>query len=399
MKVVVVAPPPPGDVWDEKALVIRRFANAVACFADVDLLLPADEDRVSVEGALTVRRFRATEPSPQRHAVLVELLLGPDASRGAPRCACADMVLTEAASSVPVEVQRELVRSSGSRSPGLLEHLLNDADVDLVILCDYSAPVVHDAVEVLPDDQRIVLLPLASPTASLDFAVHDHVFDRAAVCVPITEGERERLARRPRPMTSTLRDMRFVLQVHDLVWKNEPLGFEAAVPTIVVPRVWEPGYRTDELVALARDLETTFDGQLRVRLVGPGWKNVPGDLHGPFADSRFDVWRWSCRALAVLDPEPGKLLAREVLEGMMYGTPVVTPFRPGAALEHAQAGSAGLWYRTRGELEAVITALLDVETRDPLATQARLYADTTYRDTEAYLKSVGQLLEELVAVP
>lgn len=398
MRVSVVAPPPSG-AWDEKSLVVRRFANALACFADVELLLPAEEDSVRIEGALTVRRFRSTAPSRDRHALLLELVLGPALTRRSPRCACADDVLAGAATRMPIEVQEELVLSSGSRSPGLLEHLLDGSPGDVVVLCDYAAPVVHDTVRVLPDDRRVVLLPLAAPASFLDLAVHDVVFDRAAVTVVVTEGERVRILGRPTPTASTrLLDLRFVLQVHDLVWKNEPLAFRDT-PTVVVPRVWEADDRTDELVTLARDIEATFDGQLLVRLVGPGWKNVPGDLHGPFAESRFDVWRWCCRALAVLDPDPGKLLAREVLEAMMYGTPTVTPFYPGAALEHAQSGSAGLWYRTHSEMEAVLAALLDEQVRVPLGLQARLYADATYRDTDAYIKGVGELLEELLAVP
>lgn len=395
MKVLVVAPPQ-GDAWDEAWLVIRRFANAVACFAEVDLLLPALDDRVTTEGALTVRRFRATAPSHERHELLLELVLGPDPRRGSPRCACANRVLEDATKALPIDVQHELVASSGSRSPGLLEHLI-EAPADVVVLCGYDAPIVHDAVEVLPDDRKVILLPLATPVPFLDLEVHDPVFERAAATVLVTEGERSRILGRPRAAPQKLRDLRFVVQVHDLVWKNEPLTFDD-VPTIVVPRVWGIDVRTDELVAMARDLESTFDGRLHVRMVGPGWKNVPGDLHGPFAESRFDVWRWCCRALAVLDPDPGKLLAREVLEAMMYGTPVVTPFRPGAALEHAQAGSAGLWYRTRGELEAVLAALLDEQVRTPLGLQAKSYADANYRDTEGYLQGVRELLEEVTAV-
>jgi hypothetical protein len=245
----------------------------------------------------------------------------------------------------------------------------------------------------------VVLLPLAAPSPFLDFTVHDHVFERAQAIVIATEGERARVLNRSTAPTAPLRDLRFVLRVHDLVWKNEPLTFDREVPTVVIPRAWRAGARTSALIDLARDLEERFDGGLRVKLVGPGWKLLPGDLHGPFAESRFDVWRWACRALAVLDPDPGKLLAREALESMMYGTPIVTPFAAGAALEHAQAGSAGLWYRTEDELEVVLRALLDQDIRRPLGEQAQEYADAAYRDTEAYIKGVGQLVEELVAVP
>jgi hypothetical protein len=396
VKISVVAPAPrPG--WDEKGLVVQRFAGALACHADVELLMPAEHDRTDRHGALTVRRFRSTPAAPGRQAALRELIFGPDARRHPPRCQCSSEMLRDAAISLPMEVQVEFVESAGGRSPGLLEHLAEQGG-EAVVFCDYSAPATRDGMLVLPDATPAILLPLAAAEPALSLDVHDTVFERANAVVTVTGGERDRLLRRRTPPASPLHDLRFVLRVHDLVWKNEPLAYDADVPTVVIPREWRPGSRTDALVRLARTLEHRFGGRLQVRLVGPGWKHVPGDLRGPYADSRFDIWRWCCRALAVVDPDSGKLLGREVLESMMYGTPVVVPFEPGAAVEHAQASSGGLWYRTDDELEACLGSLLDHEVRGALGAQAKQYADGNYQDTESYVRRAGELLDEFVGV-
>lgn len=380
--------------WDEQSLVVRRFANALACFADVDLLMPGPAEDVRREGALTVRTFEAVPTEPNRRRALEEMAFGPDRHRGGLRCTCTDRLLTAAAQTLPLDLQQELIWSSGGRSPGLLQHLV-DGPYDLVVATDYRRAVTHDVAAITAETTPIVLLATAVPDPLLHFDVHDAVFDRAAAVVIVSDGEHQRLRARGVD-ADRIRNLRFVVQVHDLVWRNEPLNYDKK-PMIVIPREWGDDHETDRIIRLATRIERELEWRVRVRVVGRGWDLAPGPLQGPYSSGRFDVWRWCCRALAVIDPDPGKLLGREVLETMLYKVPVLVPAQAGAGLDHVVSGSGGLWYRSDDELLACIAELLDHrDTRDALGEQAYDYATTSYSSTDDYLKNVKQLLDEVL---
>ena len=103
---------------------------------------------------------------------------------------------------------------------------------------------------------------------------------------------------------------------------------------------------------------------------------------------RADLWRWMSRALAVLDPEPGRSLGRDVLEALLYGVPVLARADGGAAREHAEAGHGGLWYRNYDELELAISRLDTDGIGATLGRQGRDYALREYGDPEGFQKRV-----------
>jgi hypothetical protein len=388
LRVGIVSLPLSGS-WDERSVIVRRLAGALACAADVELLIPGVRTSTHRDGAMVVREFAAVPAQPERRHALMELLFGPGEARNSIRCRCTEQVMAGAVDVFPRPLQEELVNVGGGRSPGLLEHLLATA-YDVVVLCDVAAASTRDAVAVLPDRTPVILVPMASADPLLSLTIHDDVYAQTDAVLVVTEEERARVAGRAGAAASAV-DIRFVLRVHDLVWRNEPLGYDDT-PTIVIPRQWTPGEETDHLAQLAYDVQHAFDDRVRVRLVGPGCHIVPGEIQGPHAQSRLDIWRWCSRALAVLDPEPAKLLGREALESMMYGTPIVVPAAAGATLEHAREGSGGLWYRTEEELLACLEVLLDPSVRGPLGDQARTYASEHYSDTDRFIETVGEVL-------
>ncbi len=72
-------------------------------------------------------------------------------------------------------------------------------------------------------------------------------------------------------------------------------------------------------------------------------------------DTRTDLWRLMAHARATIDLAPGKLLARECVESLRFGTPIVVPKGTVGAL-HAEAGG-GLWFGDEAELIGCVDAL------------------------------------------
>ncbi len=69
----------------------------------------------------------------------------------------------------------------------------------------------------------------------------------------------------------------------------------------------------------------------------------------PFEGTRVNLWRLMAGATAMLDVRPIGPVAREAVESLQLGTPVVVPAGTVAA-EHAEASDGGLWYEAPGEM-------------------------------------------------
>lgn len=127
--------------------------------------------------------------------------------------------------------------------------------------------------------------------------------------------------------------------------------------------------------------------------VASAWRSR--SLHGRIViDTRTDLWRLVAHALVTVDLGPGQLLARECVESLRYGVPVIVPAATAAAGLAAQGG--GLWYRDAAELVACVDAVNDRKLRDTLGDQGRRFADDWYGDADRFVQRVGGVLD---AVP
>ena len=66
-------------------------------------------------------------------------------------------------------------------------------------------------------------------------------------------------------------------------------------------------------------------------------------------DTRMDLWRLMAHAGVCIDLDPGPYLARECVEALRFGTPIIVPEHPGPAVVHARAGG-GSTFGDPGEL-------------------------------------------------
>jgi hypothetical protein len=133
---------------------------------------------------------------------------------------------------------------------------------------------------------------------------------------------------------------------------------------------------------------------LAFRAFGPGAEHFAGGEIQPIVATRgrIDLWRWMSRALAVLDWELRRLLARDVLEAMLSAIPVVVHESAGTAREHAERANGGVWYRTHAELAACLRAISEGSVRERLGAQGRAYAEARYGSSDAFIAAVGRAI-------
>jgi hypothetical protein len=104
-------------------------------------------------------------------------------------------------------------------------------------------------------------------------------------------------------------------------------------------------------------------------------------------DTRMDLWRLMAHAAVCIDLEPGPLFARECVEALRFGTPVVVPEEAGAAAAHARAGG-GATFADASELIAAVGELCSGPARAAASGSGRRYADDGFGDPA---RLVGQL--------
>jgi hypothetical protein len=106
--------------------------------------------------------------------------------------------------------------------------------------------------------------------------------------------------------------------------------------------------------------------------------------------TRTDLWRLLAHARMTIDLAPGHIVARECIESLRFGTPIVVPY-DSAARPHADAGG-GMTFRNYTELLACISRLSDDDIRAAMSVQGRDYADARYGDQQAFVDSVARAL-------
>jgi hypothetical protein len=106
--------------------------------------------------------------------------------------------------------------------------------------------------------------------------------------------------------------------------------------------------------------------------------------------TRTDLWRLVAHARVTIDLAPGPIIARECVESLRFGTPILVPAQS-AARPHADAGG-GMTFSGYPELLAGVAHLFDESVRTTLSTRGRSYADTHYGDQRTFVDSVARAL-------
>lgn len=375
-----------GDPWDEMSVLAARVGGALACAADVDVLVPSGSATTETgwDGACRVLRFPAAATD-RRRARAWQQATHSRPDHGSGECSCPTVSTSRPL--LPPFVQEQLLIAQGGDSPHLYGHLA-ESRYDATVFIGLQTPVTAFGVPVLPDDRRIFVVA-GRWEPSLTPAFDSPILDRAQRIFAVTEGEHRRLAGElGLSAAEQIGTLGFLLGVNAGV---RPAGTESkSDPFVVIARDW----RTSEsrlryrpwITALAR----RFQAGMQVRAVGPGAASLPFGV--PNTEARIDAWWWMSRAVAVLDPQPHRLLGQEELEAFFLGVPVVVAATGGAAREHAEAGNGGLWIRVDEEVIASVERLRDPAVARSLGEQGRGYATDRFGDTDTYVKGVVEMI-------
>jgi glycosyltransferase involved in cell wall biosynthesis len=377
---VAVATARYGDPWDELSVLAGRLTGALACRADVDVLVPDGRTSSGWDGAGRVLRFSAASADRRVRSAWRRVAFGPD-EHGPDGCRCPTGTPTRRRFPAPVEEQ--LVLAEGGDSPALYEHLRTTA-YDAIVFVGLHSPVTAFGVRALPESRRVFLVP-GTHDLSLDLAIHDTALSRAERLLVCTDTERRRMTERlGGDDRDRVQNIGFLLQVNSVAQPESPDDREGRFA--VVAGDWRNAAALGRYHAWAERLAGVMPPGVALRLVGAG---ATGLAHGvPQSDARIDAWWWMARAVAVIDPVPRRVVGQEVLEAMLLGVPVVVAADGDATREYAESGNGGLWYRAEDELVASVARLLDRPVAESLGEQGRAYALGRFVDTDTYVKRV-----------
>lgn len=107
-------------------------------------------------------------------------------------------------------------------------------------------------------------------------------------------------------------------------------------------------------------------------------------------DTRTDLWRLLAHAQLTVDLEPGDVIARECVESLRFGTPIVVP-ADSIAAAHARAGGGIAFADVRDMLDGVAT-LQDQSKRQSFSRDGARYADAFYGDPSAFVRRLSGAL-------
>jgi hypothetical protein len=108
-------------------------------------------------------------------------------------------------------------------------------------------------------------------------------------------------------------------------------------------------------------------------------------------DTQTDFWRLLAHACVCIDLDPGPLIARECIEALRFGTPIVVSEGSGPAVTHARAGGGFTFEDAEELIDAVGRMQIEPE-RLQVAARGRRYADETFGDPAQLVADMRELL-------
>jgi hypothetical protein len=112
--------------------------------------------------------------------------------------------------------------------------------------------------------------------------------------------------------------------------------------------------------------------------------------------TRTDLWRLLAHARATIDLAPGRIIARECIESLRFGTPIIVP-EHSAAHPHADAGG-GMTFADVPELLACVSRVRDETAHATMSAQGRVYADAHYGNPTSFVESVARALSAPIPI-
>ncbi len=332
------------DLPSDAQLLARRLIGGLCLATDADVLVAVPPDGPRWEVGIPAREFVATPQREMRRELLEYILFGTSTH---PRCRCPP----EASPATPRALEAAWFDAVGGQSKDLIDYIAAGAYSDIVLF-DLAAPTTIEAVERVPAGTRVAIAPLRTAPLQRLPAV-GRAIDAADLILVGTYLERDHLA----GLTAIpVFDVGLPLKVTPPA--DAPVGMPDAYVLIVAD--WNHPVRgmarRQEAAQLARNLPEVDTVVLTHEFIYPQRWPAPLKVRG--GGSRSDLWRWMSGAVAVVDLERRRDLARDVLEAMACAAPVIVAEEGRGRLLGETCGGV-IWYRNHADVRAAIDALLD----------------------------------------
>jgi hypothetical protein len=371
---------------DEVCWATRQVAGALACSANIHVITTQGKrPRQYQDGVFSVYELATADRASDRRRDLVLAALGGSFGDTTPNP-------PQNLGDFPSEnasLRKLLVGGPADPwEPGGVH--LTEIAPDLVVVADYRQVGTLRIIERSCADVPLVLVPLAMDLASMALPVFRPMFERAGDVLVFTQSERDASAA--------------LLGVDRVRFVGLPLAVNPSVGAEPEPHAG--GDRDYLLVILGKPFwpqgSTAWADLLRMRFPARRVAVSASDAlvvykpdsvvhESPGMKGASDLMRLMAWAYLTVDMRPGSLFARQSLQSLMYGTPIVVP-EGSRAQEHAETGSGGLWFDGPGELVWCIEAMLDPEVHAALGSQGGRYAHDRYGSTDSFVDRVGLVL-------
>ncbi|MCL4448681.1 MAG: hypothetical protein M1483_06910 [Actinobacteria bacterium] len=387
-----------GRAWgnrDEVNFVIRTIAAAAGTEADVRVVLldggPINlDDRGGTwkDGAFTVTRLEADRPRPLSEAMLCELVGATPRYFGLGH----GFGWRPAPPFPPVVL--ELLSDFGGGDSLQLCEFLDEYNPDVVLAVGYRQKGVRNNLEYYSRSsasRRLVLMPLSWEDPLQSLPIYDDIFHSASSIITVNQLEHEAVYRRFMPWeTPLIHNVGMTLEVDENALDSYPAGLEEPGYILVLAE-YPVNFLDPRGYILADYLRLQFPNRFVAIAEGDKIAVYKGrKLHTSIERAtRMDLWRVMAHALCTVDLRPSSVFGREVIESMLYATPVVA--REGSIGQHyVESANGGLWFASVKQLTACLSELADH--RDlalVLGRQARSWAERHYLDAERFVPKVA----------
>jgi hypothetical protein len=368
---------------NEAGWALRQLAGALACAAEVHIItLEGTVASEFADGVFFVHRLGTADRAADLRRDIVLAAIG---AAPAPGRLDGD----DAGGSID-EILAKSLRAPWSSGA----HLLRRIAPDLVVVADYRQLGALELVDEHCPATPMLLVPLAGAIEATILSMFAPVFHRAGAAVVFTDRESrlcvEHLA------AEHVHFVGLPLAVNPSVLREpEPrVGGGRDYVLVLVDRPLPAGNRDPGLALL----EMRFASH-RVVVSGPSSLSVREPGGAPVQEweeaiRSSDLLRLMAWAQVTVDLHPGGLFARRSLESLLHGTPIVVP-ADSSAREHAELGSAGLWFDNVGGLVWATEAMLDPTRRSVLGDQGQRYVQGRYGTTATFVSRIMAAIEDL----
>ncbi|MGH9028714.1 MAG: hypothetical protein ACRDV4_03775 [Acidimicrobiales bacterium] len=378
-------------VWggrDETSWVIRQVAGALACSAEVHVITPGgNEPGLRGDGVFSVHELATVDPETEKRRGIILQAVRQSEPRGA------GLRSQGTDTSAHLELRKlydELSTELDDPWEGASE-VIAAVQPDLLVLVDHRQLCALEALQRGAPEVPMMLLPVTHDLDTHDVAVFGPVFERSRVALCVTDSQHSAVRQLGGP--GWARFVGLPVPVNSSV-RREPNAFVGHTDYILV--LSDSPMKTENPDPLRELLRLRFAPH-RIAISGPDRFVVyQGGIRmhtEPAARPGSDLMRLIAWARVTVDLHPGRLIARECLNSMLYGTPVVVP-SDSVARHHAELGSGGLWFDSASELLGCVETVLRPDVREVLGRQGQSYASERYGSSASFTERVRSAVTE-----